>query len=57
MLDFAIRRSGDAAGRVVFLLILAVVVMLGLVWVSIAVAGLLALNFRRRWLPRLQVEQ
>jgi hypothetical protein len=42
MLDLAIRKSEDAIGRVFSTLALASVAMLGLVWLSVAVAGWLA---------------
>ncbi len=42
MLDFAIRKSEDALGRVVSMLVLSAMGMLGLVWLSIAASGLLA---------------
>ncbi len=41
-LDFAIRKSETALGRVVTTLVLAAVAMLGLVWLSIALTGWLA---------------
>lgn len=43
MLDFAIRKSENALERVLFTLVLSSVAMLGLVWLSIAIAGWLAL--------------
>lgn len=43
MLDLAIRKSERALSRVVFHLVLAASAMLGLVWLSIAAAGWLAL--------------
>jgi len=43
MLDFAIRKSETAIGRAAFMLVLAAIAVLGLVWLSIAAAGWLLL--------------
>ncbi len=43
MLDFAIRKSENAIERILFRVILSAIAMLGLVWLSIAAAGWLAL--------------
>lgn len=41
-LDFALRKSETALGRILTTLVLAAIAMLGLVWLSIAAAGWLA---------------
>lgn len=43
MLDFAIRKSENALERVLFRVVLSAVALLGLVWLSIAATGWLAL--------------
>ncbi len=43
MLEFAIRKSEDALERILFRFVLASIAMLGLVWLSVALAGWLAL--------------
>jgi hypothetical protein len=43
MLDYAIRKSERALGRVLILLVLSTIAMLGLVWLSIAAWGWLSL--------------
>lgn len=43
MLDYAIRKSESAAGRVLLLMALSAIAMLGLTWLSIAVWGWLVL--------------
>lgn len=43
MLDYAIRKSESAAGRVLFLMALSAIALLGLAWLSIAVWGWLVL--------------
>lgn len=45
VLDFAIRKSEGAINRVIFLLVVAAVAVLGLVWLSIAATSWLALIF------------